>query len=455
MTSDQINKVLIVAYHFPPSAAVGALRPQKFAKYLPGFGWEPHVLTIHEKFNEKLDPERLNDVKHVNILRTDFWRSPLSLFLDIKAKIKYKFQVMSVGGIPQEEIPRGFPTKKNFNVMFKHYLWEINTFPDASFYWTFPAVFAGFRLVRQKNISCIFATIPQPTAALVGYFISILTKTPLVLDFRDPWAGARFPGDWRSSVYDKLEAWVERLTICRAFRVICTNDRFKNQLRENYPDLPPKKFITIANGYDAEDSVTLPELPQKERFVISYLGNFYMDRNPESFFLAVQAGLADGSIPVNGLEIRLLGQVEYAGKSTTRELANACGLKDIVNIIGQVPHRTALQQMVESDLLLLLAPNQPNQIPGKAFEYIGARRPILALTEDGATADLIRETKAGLVVRQDDQVSILRALIEMIKTNRTEEEYWYQTLDIAKYGRRELTGDLAVVLDNAICSGKN
>jgi len=29
------RRILIIAYHFPPDAAVGALRPLKFAKYLP------------------------------------------------------------------------------------------------------------------------------------------------------------------------------------------------------------------------------------------------------------------------------------------------------------------------------------------------------------------------------------------------------------------------------------
>ena len=51
------NKVLIIAYHFPPDAAVGALRPQKFVKYLPEFGWKPYVLTIREQFIERRDAD--------------------------------------------------------------------------------------------------------------------------------------------------------------------------------------------------------------------------------------------------------------------------------------------------------------------------------------------------------------------------------------------------------------
>ena len=41
-----MKRMLIVAYHFPPDAAIGAVKPAKFAKYLPEFGWEPIVSTL-------------------------------------------------------------------------------------------------------------------------------------------------------------------------------------------------------------------------------------------------------------------------------------------------------------------------------------------------------------------------------------------------------------------------
>src|SRR6266542_5659957 len=40
-----MKRVLLVAYHYPPSTAVGAVRPSKFARYLPDLGWQPIVLT--------------------------------------------------------------------------------------------------------------------------------------------------------------------------------------------------------------------------------------------------------------------------------------------------------------------------------------------------------------------------------------------------------------------------
>lgn len=453
--SEDCQKVLIVAYHFPPSAAVGALRPQKFVKYLPEFCWEPHVLTIREEFAESLDIGRMEDVKGVNIVRTDFWRSPLSFFLATKVKLKKCFSIKNSGMQSSLETPKGFPASRTIKERFKHTIWEVNTFPDASLYWSLSAVFAGVQLIREKKISCIYATIPQPTAALIGYFLSLLTGVSLVLDFRDPWSGARFPGDWRSGLYDKIEAWVERLTIRRACRVICTNDRFRQQLQEIYSDFAAEKFVTIANGYDAGGNLGPLERKEKDRFVISYLGTFYLDRNPETFFSALKTGIADGSLPEQGIEVRLFGQVELVGVKKTLDIVRACGLDNIVKIVGQVPHHEALRQMQNSDLLLLLAPNQPEQIPAKAFEYIGARRPILTLTEDGATADLIRETHAGLVVRQNDQVGILNALQDILRFHHAGKNPWYHGSDVSKFERRNLTSELAIVLNDAVRLGKS
>jgi hypothetical protein len=49
-------------------------------------------------------------------------------------------------------------------------------------------------------------------------------------------------------------------------------------------------------------------------------------------------------------------------------------------------------------------------LSGKVFEYLAAERPILAaVPPDGAAADLIRETGAGVVAAADDRERLGRA----------------------------------------------
>ena len=62
----------MITYHFPPDAAVGALRPLKFAKYLPHYGWEPYVLTVKPRYYPSLDQSRLDEIPSLKkVFRTD------------------------------------------------------------------------------------------------------------------------------------------------------------------------------------------------------------------------------------------------------------------------------------------------------------------------------------------------------------------------------------------------
>ena len=40
-----MRPVLMVAYYFPPAGGAGVQRTLKFARYLPRYGWRPHVLV--------------------------------------------------------------------------------------------------------------------------------------------------------------------------------------------------------------------------------------------------------------------------------------------------------------------------------------------------------------------------------------------------------------------------
>ena len=66
-----MTRVLIVAYHFPPDAEVGAVRPYQIARYLPEFGIEPWVLTVEPAYAERPDAGVVaNGVPEDRIIRT-------------------------------------------------------------------------------------------------------------------------------------------------------------------------------------------------------------------------------------------------------------------------------------------------------------------------------------------------------------------------------------------------
>jgi glycosyltransferase involved in cell wall biosynthesis len=94
------------------------------------------------------------------------------------------------------------------------------------------------------------------------------------------------------------------------------------------------------------------------------------------------------------------------------------GLADRVELLPHVPRRESLRLQRESDVLLLLIPEAGGRgrgiLSGKVFEYLAAERPVLAVVpEDGAAAELIRDTGAGVVVGPDDVPAIRDALVAL------------------------------------------
>ena len=71
--------------------------------------------------------------------------------------------------------------------------------------------------------------------------------------------------------------------------------------------------------------------------------------------------------------------------------------------------------MQEASALLLVQPGTRLSVPGKLYEYLAVGRPILALADEGETADLITESKAGIVAKPDDEEAIRKALTSLCR----------------------------------------
>lgn len=441
------KKVLIIAYHFPPDAAVGAMRPQKFVKYLPEFGWQPYVLTIKEKHIEKRDEERLGDVRGISITRTSFWRTPLQTLLDIRDRIRKN----NVGRTKVNGSASAFSTTsqkvESFGARIKRYFAALNWFPDDKLYWSLSAVLVGYRLIRREKIRFIYATSPPHSVSIIGLVLSKLTGAKLVVDFRDPWVTPvqSLPASVRCSFTDHLNAFFEAAVVNNAYVVITTTERLCNSLKDRYQNSASATFATIPNGYDACDFKDAGRQEGKTKFIISYLGTFYMERDPENFLIALRQAISRGDIPPDRVEVRFIGKVNEVSNKPIGKILDKHGITSLVKVLGRVSHSEAIRQMQSADLLLLLAPNQGYQIPAKTFEYMGARRPILAITEDGATADVIKATNAGLVAHQDD-VDGIQAALKCFYDTYTNADCWYQGVDIKTFERKRLTQQFTELL---------
>ncbi len=165
--------------------------------------------------------------------------------------------------------------------------------------------------------------------------------------------------------------------------------------------------MTIANGCDFDDFAGLEHHPG-ERLRITHAGSFFGRRDPKPFLRALaESGLDD-------VVVRFVGDV----RAEDREFAESLGLGDRIELTGYVTRRRSLELQRDSEALLLLIPEAGGRgrgvLSGKVFEYLAAERPILAaVPPDGAAAQLVRDTGAGVVAAPDDVPALREALLDL------------------------------------------
>ena len=415
-----MKKVLMVAYHYPPLGGGGVFRTLKFTKYLPKFGYQPYVLTVKNPMYGTKDPTLLKEIPpEVKIFRTfSFEHRILRAPRLLKISLKWFY------------------------------------IPDENIGWLPFAVSAGAKIIKKENIDLIYATSPIWTSLLIGFLLKKKTKKPLVIDFRDPWTDNPFTA-YPTKIHEGFERKMEEKILKLADYIITTTEPMTLKLIDKYP-FTKGKCTTITNGFDPEDFKNLRRYGYRERFTITYVGRLYGLRSSRYFLTAIKELIEEKEELRRSAQALLVG---YSGKET-EELVKEYELHDVVKLVGYLAHKTTLEFMINSDVLLLLIATEeaidekigPPMVPGKLYEYLAAKRPILALIPEGAAADIIRSTKSGIVVPPKDINSTKQAILKFFQEWKRGSLGTIQR-DITKYDRRALTEKLAKIF-STLCSDR-
>jgi glycosyltransferase involved in cell wall biosynthesis len=371
-------KVLIVSLYFPPAGGGGVQRPLKFATHLPELGIETHVLApddpkwIHR--DEELAPPTLAWVHRARYLGPK-------------------------GRKPAEELhgTRGLERiGRQARLAGRRLL-----VPDENVSWNLTAIPAAIRIAREEGIDVVLTTSPPSSVHLIGAAVKRAAGIPWVADLRDSLVAHphRRAESLAVRAKEQGEHAVARLVARFADAIVCVSEAIADELREREPR---GRVVHISNGSDFDDFAGL-EYVRGERFRITHAGSFFGKRDPRPFLTALQ--------PVDEVVARFLGDF----RSADREWAETLELGDRLELIPYAPRRRSLELQRDSEALLLLIPEAGGRgkgvLSGKVFEYLAAERPILAVVPpDGAAADLLRETGAGVVVAPDDVDGMAREL---------------------------------------------
>ena len=453
-----LKKVLIIAYHFPPDAAVGAIRPAKFAKYLREYNWEPLILTVKERYYDNIDPTLLEELKEILAVRTIKLPTIKDIYLFIKDIYFKKIKSGNLFIEKQRWIPQVSRLNANTEGIVSRMHRYLNSLfiwlPDEKVGWVIPAFLRGLYLIRKHKIDSILTTSPPPSVHLVGLLLKIVTNKFWVSDFRDPWVVGQKSFLARSKLGDIIEGWLNRKVIEKSDHIVSVTEEMSEMFKKRHQDNLKYKFFTIRNGYDSNEIKKYLLVKKYSKFTITYAGTFYYGRDPEIFLLSVSELIKGGHIDRDSMQIQFLGNCRYTDGKSVEQLVTNLNLRDIVKISDSMPHTETLQEMAKSHVLLLLAPDQPLQIPGKVYEYIGLRSFILAVCGEGATTNILKQYPKAIMVSPNNLDDMKKAILTLIaKSNKNDKEI-VENFSHHDYERKYLTKRLAMLLERSAYESK-
>lgn len=426
-----MKKVLILTYYWPPSGGAGVQRWLKFVKYLPEFGIEPVVYTHSNGEIPSIDESLLKEVPdNLEVLKTEIWE-PYSVYKKLTGK--------------KEKVNTAFLTeeKTKSSLMNGFAVWvRGNLFiPDARKYWIKPSVKYLSKYLENQQIDTVISTGPPHTMHLIAMQLKEKFGLKWIADFRDPWTNIDFYKDLKlSKQADKKHRLLEQKVLNTADLTISVGPTLSDELK----GLGAKKVKTITNGFDQED-VIQTEVALDDKISIAHIGSFTKTRNPEILLDVLVQLFKERPEMKPRVELKLVGKVDYQ----ISELIKKKGLESIVRKIDYIPHSEVILEQKKSHFLLLVVNDTPNAkgiLTGKVFEYLAARRPILAIApKDGDLAQLIEESHAGVVIDKNNSEMLKDLLIEYFHQPEIVKPYCEQEIDI--YSRKNLTSKLAQAIN--------
>jgi glycosyltransferase involved in cell wall biosynthesis len=332
--------------------------------------------------------------------------------------------------------------------------------PDSRILWIPGAIIAGIIMVSRNKINALFATGPTFTSLIVGAILKKICRLPLILDFRDAWIGdPMFPKT--PSISYKINNKVERYVIKSADLVISTNPFVTKDFERRYADLGRGRFKTIYNGYDEDEYISLEikEKRRNDRMTIVHTGILYNERTPRYFLQAVRDVI--GLLPEIRQEMRVIfvGRCEpFDDGKRIEDYVRDYDLEDIVELIGERSRRESLEYQVTADILLMIVGIVPPRmamtygIPGKIFDYMIMKKPILTIADDGAAREFITENRIGDIYHHKDIDGITKQVMRYYgdfkegKLESRRDSCRFETYDL-KYLTKCLSDSIGQILE--------
>jgi glycosyltransferase involved in cell wall biosynthesis len=429
-----LRRYLLISPAFPPMSRIGARRALHLCRNLPHFGWEPVVLAAPPRDNH-VDP-RLAESLPPDMVVSHGYSGVLRSLVHRLARFR---------PLPFEETPVHGQRRLRERRVLGQDLGFLTPF-DQYFYDTLGAVRRGIALVRRHDLEAIQVSADPWSALLAGYAIHRLTGLPLVPDLRDPWSLHEAKMALRPRPTRAIVRHVEHAVFRRSARIVLNTDAACDAYRVAYRGrIPPSRFTFVRNAYDAGLFDPAPPA-SSSAFRVLYFGRFSRFVEPDILLRAFRRFVAREALAPHEARLTFAGGLRQPDLASIREH----GLAEHVDVLGYVPYHDSLALLRSAHVLCLVAgPARTLQIPGKLYDYLAARRPILAISANAELNRILAESGAGTSTPYDDGAQAAAQLGRLFRRFQRGESFDLELSAIAPYAAREQARALASVLDEA------
>ncbi len=391
-----MKNLLIINFFHSSKYDVGAFRTQRFAYYLPMFGWRPYILT-------KLPIPEKND-------------QPLR-------KPEYTYYALSI------------PLNKPLHL--------------ESLIWIPFMLRKAVEIIRRVPMDVVLISCPPFHQAMVGVLLKKWFGIKLVIDYRDAWG--LNPYRQHLNMFRRFflqgDKFMEHYLLRNSHLLVVSHQEMKDRYLRQF-DFLRDRIEVIYNGFDPEKIESGQEALFPE-FTILHLGDFYAKRktrDPSLFLSALQRIILEKRIPSDRLRVLFIGE-RYS--EVEKMIANQ-GLFTHITYLDRVPHNVAMDYLNRSHVLLLI--EALDVMTTKVYEYLATGKPMLCLIRQGGELE-------GFIRRFSTNAYILSNNVEQVKEriNACFEAYQagrYRTMVsnqfLNEFSRMAQTRHLAELLDQMI-----
>jgi len=281
--------------------------------------------------------------------------------------------------VPKYKMPRFKPNK--FLAKIPGY------FRLAEFFYHRQLVKLCLKIMAKEKIEAIFSFANPQVCNIVGAMVRKQTGIPFIAHFSDPWYDSEYQNLSKRQAKRILKK--ETAIMEQADRIIFVSQETLDLVMKKYPTEIRQKARVIPHCYDLNDYPK--DEPKKEnKFVISYIGVFYEQRNPGILFQTLSKITEEDETFLEKIKIVLVGSVDnYAGYTYEKieKMLRQYGLEKITEILPRVEFKESLRLMKQSDCLVVIDANFGISpfLPSKAIDYAASGKIILGITPTNST----------------------------------------------------------------------